>query len=209
MSKSTFMQWLDELINPLNARIQRDIAAMRDDQALLKNSLVPLRPEELDLLSSQYLPQEAKKRKKKAPEKGIFATIYQEPFIAWSYQAYDDKDKQAVLVAQTYRQEYLYKRKGREVEIVIGPYRVGILTANGQLISSRKRETLAQFGKGNGSFLPILTYGREVGALVLPSDTSLPMPRAFAYLVADMNENERELFLSMAILQMVRWKTDL
>lgn len=206
MSKSSLMQWLDELLNPLNARMQRDIAEMREDLAKQKGMLIPLHlQEELELLSSQYLPPAGKSRKKRAPESGLFATIYQEPAIAWSYRLYPDKARQAILVACTAHQEYLYKFREQEVEIVIGPYRVGSLTAARQLISSRKRELLAQYGKGNTSYMPILVYGREVASLVLPSETPVPMPRTFAYLM-EMNENERELLMSLTILEMVRWR---
>lgn len=206
MSKSSLMQWLDELLNPLNARMQRDMAEMREDLAKWKETLIPLHlQEELELLSSQYLPLGGKSKKKRTPESGLFATIYQEPAIAWSYRLYPDKARQAILVARTAEQEYLYKFREQEVEIVIGPYRVGSLTAARQLISSRKRELLAQYGKSNTSYMPVLVYGREVASLVLPSETPAPMPRAFAYLM-EMNENERELLISLTILEMVRWR---
>lgn len=206
MSKSSLMQWLDELLNPLNARMQRDMAEMREDLAKRKEMLIPLHlQEELELLSSQYLPLGGKPKKKRAPESGLFTTIYQEPAIAWSFRLYPDKSRQALLVALTAHQEYLYKFREQEIEIVIGPYRVGSLTASRQLISSRKRELLAQYGKGNSSYMPIQVYGREVASLVLPSETPVPMPRTFAYLM-EMNENERELLMSLTILEMVRWR---
>lgn len=204
MAEFSLVQWLEDLLNPLAARITRDMASMRNDLAPWKEKLVPIMPGEWDLLSSQYVSQSGRRRKG-GPLKGLFSSIYQEPVIAWSYREYQDKNNSALLAARTCKQEYLYKRSGKEVEVVIGPYRVGTLISDGRLISSRKKELLAQLGKGNGTYIPVLVYGREVGAIALPSDTPVPMPRAFAF-VLDMAENEMELFLSLAIYELVRQK---
>ncbi|MBK6621626.1 MAG: hypothetical protein IPH04_15095 [Saprospirales bacterium] len=204
MAEFSLIKWLEDLINPLAARISRDMAAMRNELAPWKEKLVPIMPGEWDLLSSQYVPQDGRRRKG-APLKGLFSTIYQESVIAWSYREYQDQNHTALLVARTCKQEYLFKRVGREVEVVIGPYRVGALSADGRLISSRKKELLAQLGKPNGTYIPVLVYGHEVGAIALPSDTPVPMPRAFSF-VQDMAENEMELFLALAIYELVRQK---
>jgi len=204
MAEFSFFQWLEDLIDPLSARITRDLASMRNDLAPWKEKLVPILPKEWELLSSQYIPQDRRKRKG-APEKGLFATIYQEPVIAWSYKDYSGRTRSSLLVARTSKQEYLYKRTGTETELIIGPYRVGAIGADGKLISSRRRELLAQLDRSTGTYIPVMVYGKEVGAIALPGDTPVPMPRAFPF-VHQMAENEMELFLSLAIYELVRQK---
>ncbi|MBK8492653.1 MAG: hypothetical protein IPL49_17630 [Saprospirales bacterium] len=200
------LKWLDDLLNPLTKRMGRDMEEMRQELAPWKETLVPLAPKEWELLSSYHFPQGGgRKRRKKAPESGLFGTIYQEPVVAWSYKEYPGKGNPAILVARTYGQEYLYKRMGQDVELVIGPYLVGVLLPDGRLVSSRKKELLAKIGQPNGNYQPIWIYGREAGAITLPGESLAPFPRAFAFLV-EMNDTERELFLAVAILELVRQK---
>lgn len=204
MAEFSFFQWLEDLIDPLSGRITRDLASMRHDLAPWKEKLVPIMPREWELLSSYYIPQERRKRKG-APEKGLFSTIYQEPVIAWSFKDYPGKKQTSLLVARTSKQEYLYKRTGSDTELIIGPYKVGTIGSDGKLISSRKRELLAQLDRATGTYIPVMVYGKEAGAIALPGDTYVPMPRAFAF-VNEMAENEMELFLSLAIFELVRQK---
>lgn len=91
------------------------------------------------------------------------------------------------------------------MELGIGPYLVGVLFPDGRLISSRKKELLARIGPTNGNFLPIRVYDREVGAIALPGESEAPFPRAFAFLV-EMNDKEQELFLALALFELVRQK---
>ena len=205
MAKSPILTWLDNLINPLNSRIQRDIETLRKELEVHREELIPLRQEERDLLSSQFVPMTGKKRRRRGPTEGFFSTIYHEPVIAWHYKAYHDAAKHALLIARSQRQEYVFRIKNENTELFIGPYLVGVLTSSGRLISSKKRETLAQYGVRNNSYQPIIVYGKDAGALILPAESQAPMPRAFGFL-NEMTDIEWDLFLALALVEMVRWK---
>jgi hypothetical protein len=205
MSKLPIIQWIEDILNPLPGKMRRDMEAMRAENTEWQEKLESIPSDEWDLLSRQFIPQPGQKKRKNAPLKGLFCTIYQEPLIAWSYKAYKEAGGKAfILTACTRSQTYLYKNTGGgSTEIAIGPYRVGDLLPDGRLISSRKKELLAVAGKGNGTYTPITVYGREVGGVVIPQETQAPMPRAFAFL-SELDDKERDLFLSMAILLLVR-----
>ena len=204
MARFSPLKWLDDLLNPISRRMSRDMEIMRQELASWKDKLVPLAPGEWELISSHHFPIGGRKRRRKKPTIGMIGTIYQEPVAVWDYKAYPGKGDPAVLVVRTHAQEYLYKIQGPDVELVIGPYLVGLLRGTGKLYSSRKKVLLARMGPVNGNYLPIQAYDREVGAVALPSDSEAPFPRAFAFMVNDMNENERELFLALGLWEVVR-----
>ena len=199
------LKWLDELLNPLNKRMARDIEELRHSLESWKETLVPLAPQEWELLSSHHFSLSNRKKRKKALENGFFGTIYQEPVAVWHFKHYQGKGDPAILAVRTQRQEYLYKMTGGHTEMVIGPYLVGTLLQDGRLVSSRKKELLARIGPANGNFLPVRVYDREVGAIALPGESLAPFPRAFAFMV-EMNDKEQELFLALALLELVRQK---
>ncbi len=187
-------------------KIKADLKEMQQEMdGWLKESLVPIGREELELFSLNQLNQTIKKRAT-LRAKGIFTTIYNEPILAYSYKKYvSSKGINALLYARTAHHHYAYWVKGKEIQILIDNKLTGVLLENGVLYDERKR-ALAAINRNQAEVAPVLVNNREVASVVkteLSKGQSLS-PRAFQFVKPDMNEEEEKLFLALATLELVQ-----
>lgn len=165
--------------------------------------LVPWSREELEQLSLNQINRSSKKRIIQS-SKGIFTTIYHEPVIAYSYRTYLAKGENALLYARTSENEFIYRIKKGQIELVVDNELVGTIGENGILYSYRGGKPLAQINvQSNDLLLPVKVHEREVGSVLNPSRSRRSNARAFEFL-SDMKKEEEKMFLSLAILQMVK-----
>ncbi|RMG80228.1 MAG: hypothetical protein D6714_15065 [Bacteroidetes bacterium] len=188
---------------PGKSRLQKDLQKLKSEIEPWVSELVPLDEKELELLSLNQINRKRKKGIVKTA-KGIFTSIYQEPMIAYAYKKYVSSGKNALLYARTAKHEYIFRIKDDEVEIVIDDHLAGVMKKDGRFYGAKSKTLLAQVNQGSDELLlPVLVRDKEVGSIVNPAKATSPIPRAVQYL-SEMDEDEKSLFMSFAILEMVQ-----
>lgn len=192
-----------ENFKPGRKKIQHDLKQIKAELKPLVFNLVPWSREEMEQLSLNQINRSAKNKVVKAA-KGVFTTIYHEPVIAWAYRGYLGKTPNALLYARTSNQEFVYRLKDGEVEMVIGDQLVGTINASGTLHAYNTSKQLAQVGQQSDElYLPVKINDKLVGSLAKSEWSKKPNPRAF-HMLGGMDKPEEELFLSLALLEMLR-----
>ncbi|MBI1223770.1 MAG: hypothetical protein GC192_00920 [Bacteroidetes bacterium] len=199
---TVFMKTLQNY-KPGRAKIQADLKKIRAELAPLVAHLVPWTDEEMEQLSFNQIKKSIKNGLVKS-SKGVLTTIYHEPVIAWAYKKYVSKKENGLLYARTSNQEFIYRIKNGEVEMVVGENLVGILNEKGQLVSHKGNKLLAQVNKNEDNLtLPLLINNKLVGSLSNPERNQRGNNRAFQHLMK-MNKEEEEIVLSLSILELVK-----
>lgn len=190
---------------PSKNKIQEDIRQMRAEIEPFVNQLVPLDNEELELFSLNQLNQSLKKGIT-TQLKGIYTSIYQEPLVAYSYKKY--LGGYALLYARTATREIIYKISKKETKVAVNQNYYGTVR-NGALYGKNKRQALAQVNRNSNELaLPILVENQEIAMLNPLSINNTPQPRAFRYVKDNINEEQEQAFMTLAILEMVRGQVD-
>jgi len=188
---------------PGRSKIQADLKTMRVELAPLVSDLVPVTKEEMEQLSFNQIKKSVKNGLVKS-SKGVLTTIYHEPVVAWSYKKYVGKTENGLLLARTKNQEFIYRVKNGEVEMVVGDNLLGTLNDRGALMSHKGNKQIAQINKNEDNLvLPVLVNNKLVGTMSNPMRKQKGNTRAFQHLV-NMNEEEQELVLTLSILEMVK-----
>lgn len=194
-------------LNPGRARIQADLKKIRAELAPLVADLVPWTAEEMEQLSFNQIKKSIKSGLVKT-SKGVLTTIYHEPVIAWAYKKYVSRGENGLLYARTSNQEFIYRIKNGEVEMVVGDELKGILNQSGTLVSHKGNKQLAQINKNQDNLtLPVLVNNKLMGSLSNPDRNKRKNTRAFQHLMK-MDKEEEELVLSLSILEMVKREID-
>jgi hypothetical protein len=188
---------------PGRNKIQQDLKQIKAELQPWVADLVPWSREEMEQLSLQQMNRSSRKGVVRTA-KGIFTTIYHEPVIAWSYRKYLSPSENALLYVRTSDNEFIYRIKNQEVEMVIGNILVGTLRADGVLYSAKGNKQLAQINPNSEELLlPVKVNEKRVGSLTNPNKSDKANARAFQYL-SDMNKEEEQLFMALSILEMTR-----
>jgi hypothetical protein len=188
---------------PGRKKIQKDLQQIRADLKPVIAELVPWSREEMEQLSFNQVKRTSRKRVITSAQ-GVFTTIYHEPVIAWAYKKYVSPKENALLYIRTSRNEFIYRIKNEEVEVVIDDQLVGKIDAAGRLFNYKGTKQLAQINRQSEELLLPVTLGeKEIGSLINPARTNKSNPRAFQ-LLSSMEKAEEEIFLSLAVLEMVR-----
>lgn len=190
-------------LQPGRKKVQQDLQRLKSDLQPLVADLVPWSKEEMEQLSLNQVNKTGSHKMSKQA-KGVFTTIYHEPVIAWSYKGYLGKAPNALVYARTSSQEFIYRLKNGETEIVIGDQLVGKLDANGTLLAHANQKPIAQVSAHKDKrYLPVKVNNRTVASIAKSEWDKKPNPRAFN-LLGDMDKQEEELFLSLALLEMLK-----
>ena len=193
--------------NPGRVRIQADLKKIRAELAPLVADLVPWTEEEMEQLSFNQVKKSIKNGLVKT-SKGVLTTIYHEPVIAWAYKKYVSRKENGLLYARTSNQEFIYRVKNGEVEMVVGDEFLGILNQKGELVSNKGKKQLAQIIKDEDNLtLPVRVNNKLVGNLANPDRKQKGNTRAFQQL-AKLDKKEEELVLSLSILELVKREID-
>lgn len=194
---------------PGERKLQADLKKMREEIAQYGGELAPISKEELDLFAVDQVNRVLKKRAV-LTAKGIFTTIYHEPVAAYSYKRYVSSKLNALLYVRTSEREFVYRFKGKEVQIVVNGQPLGTIKENGVLYSARDGKLLARVNPETAGLLPVVTKERELGSITatLPSGKPALRTRAFEFVKDNLNDEEEKLFLSIALMELVRRSVD-
>lgn len=188
---------------PGRSRIQADLKKIRAELAPLVADLVPWSTEEMEQLSFNQIKKSIKNGLVKS-SKGVLTTVYHEPVIAWAYKKYVSRKENGLLYARTSNQEFIYRIKNGEVEMVVGEHLVGILNQTGTLVNQKGNKQLAQIIRNQDNLtLPLKVNNKLVGTMSNPDRNQKGNTRAFQYLTK-MDKEEEEIALSLSILEMVK-----
>ena len=137
--------------------------------------------------------------------KGIFTSIYHEPVMAYSYKEYMGPGKNALLYVRTGGQEFVYRATKKGIDVLIDREKVGTLREDGGLYNKKGNRMLAQINRDAGEFLPVLVNNREVAnvARLNKEESTKVGQRAFEFVREDMTQEEKDVFLSLAVLEVI------
>ncbi len=199
---TVFMKTLQNY-RPGRTKIQADLKKLRTELAPLVADLVPWTEEEMAQLSFTQIKKSIKNGLVKT-SKGVLTTVYHEPVIAWAYKKYVSRKENGLLYARTSKQEFIYRIKNGEVEMVVGEQIVGTLNQKGVLVNQKGNKQLAQINRNeNNLTLPLLVNDKLLGSLANPDRKQKGSTRAFQNLMK-MDKSEEEIVLSLSILEMVK-----
>ncbi len=189
---------------PGNKRLQADLDKMKEDMDKWADELVPLTREEMELFSFNQEKQVVRKGLTKTA-KGVFTSIYHEPVLAYSYKEYLGPSKTGLLYARTGNSEYVYRIRKKGIDVFVDKEQLGTLKENGILYAGRKNRMLARINREAGELLPVLVNEREVANIArLKKEGSTKLSqRAFEFVKQDMNQEEKDAFLSLAVLEVI------
>lgn len=189
--------------NPGNKRVQKDLDKMKADIDKAGFDLVPIDEGELELFSTNQIKQLLKKRIVTTAS-GVFTTIYDEPVLAYSYKKYVSSGHNAILYVRTANHEYAYRIKKGTIRVVVDNAVVGTLKEDGVLYSAKNQKMLAKVNREQERQLPVLVNNKEAGNLAKrPKGSAKLNERAFEFVRDDLSKDERNIFLSLAALEMV------
>jgi len=191
---------------PGNKKIQTDLKKIQEEIDSLSIDLVPLDVEELEQVSYGQELQTAKRRFTKSG-RGVFTTIYHEPVIAYSYKKYAGSKIQGLIFAKTTQYQFAYLIRKNGVQVVLNKDLLGTFQEDSGVLydGGRRKVALAQISKGPEGIDPVVIGKREVASLnPINLGKEVLSQRAFAFIKSDINVEEIRLFLSVAVLRMVK-----
>jgi hypothetical protein len=193
-------------VSPNYKRVQKDLKVLQTEmQTWLKYELVPIGRQELELFSVNQLLQTIKKGFT-ITARGVFATIYNEPVLAYSYKQYVGKGVHALLYARTAQYHYAYWLKGKEIQVLIDNKMIGALRENGVLYNEKERPLARINYNVHPDLAPVVVQDREVASIVKSAirKGDILSPRAFQFVKSDITEEEEKLLLALATLELVQ-----
>ena len=192
-------------VKPSKRKVQEDLKKMKEELTALSKDLIPITKEELELFSQKQINQ-IKKRRSTANAQGVFTTIFDEPIVAYAYKKYNTSGTNALLYARTSDHEFAYRIENGEIKIVADNKLVGVLKPNGVLYGGQKQRMLARINREGEELIPVIINEKEVGNLTKalpPAKNNNVNSRAFEFIRDDMDPEEKKVFLSLALYELV------
>jgi len=187
---------------PNAKKIVSDLNELKQEIQAWVPTLVPWTPANMELLSYEQTNNTIKKGLSKTA-KGTFNTVYHEPLFAYSYKQYVSSGNNALLYAQTSKNEFAFRIQKKEVAISIDNEYAGLLKADGLFYGGPKQTLIARINKDDALKLkPIIIGDKEVASIVNPAKAAVPNPRALKFIVP-MEAEQEKIFLALAILEIV------
>ncbi len=190
---------------PGERKVKADLAKMRAEIAGYGGELAPIDKEELDLFAVEQVHRVLKKRAV-FTAKGVFTTIYHEPVAAYSYKRYVSSKLNALLYVRTAEREYVYRFRDKQVQIILDSKPLGTIKENGVLYSAHDGRMMARINPETAGLLPVVTKDRELGSITAlqPAGKAALNTRAFEFVKDNLNDEEETLFLSIALMELVK-----
>ena len=196
---------------PNERKVKADLQKMRDEIAQYGGELAPIDKQELDLFAVEQVQRTLKKRAV-LTAKGVFTTIYHEPVAAYSYKRYVSSKLNALLYVRTAEREFVYRFKGKEVQIILNKQPLGTIKENGVLYSAQDGSMLARINSETAGLLPVVSKDRELGSITARNLPAAAKPglqsRAFEFVNDNLNDQEETLFMSIALMELVKRSVD-
>lgn len=192
-------------VAPNYKKVQKDLKALQAEMNdWLKEELVPIGREELELFSTNQLHQTVTKGFT-FKARGVFATVYNEAVLAYNFKRYVATGVNALLYARTAHHDYAYWLKGKEIQVLIDNKMLGALQENGILYNEKNRP-IARMNFNLPEIIPVLIGEREVASITKAQvrKGDILSPRAFQFIKNDITDEEEKLFLALATLELVQ-----
>ncbi len=192
-------------VAPNYKRVQQDLKTLQTEMdSWLKDALVPIGREELELFSLNQLHQNIKKGFT-LKARGVFATIYNEPVLAYSFKSYIASGVNSLMYARTAQYEYAYWLKNKEIQVLIDNKLLGALREDGILYNEKNRP-IAQIHYNHAEVAPVSVYDREVASITKAQvrKGDILSPRAFQFVKPNITDEEEKIFLALATLELVQ-----
>ena len=199
---------------PSRRKVQDDLQRMKEELKPLTEGLVPITKEEMDLFSKAQMKQVVHKNML-YKARGVYTSIYHEPLIAYSFKKYFSSELDAILYVRSADHEFAYRFKKGAIQVIMDQKVVGTLRQNGVLYGGQNNRMIARINRNTTEqLIPIIVGEREVGNVLplqaLPSQTDQNLNnRAFDFVKADLTPQEKEIFLSLGLLEVVSQQLDL
>jgi len=188
---------------PSSNKVKEDIKVMKKEIEPWIDQLVPWGTEEIALLSQTQVNKSLKKGIV-TTVKGIFNSIYQEPMLAYTYKKYVAPKRNAILYVRSSHREFMYRFKGDRIQLKIDNQLVGTIDRTGKLYRAKDNQLMARIDREKDILvLPIIIGNKEGGSMLRPGKSNNANARAFEEVV-DLGKDEEAIFLSLAILELVR-----
>jgi len=190
-------------LNPGKAKVQADFRKIQAELVEMRSKLVPWSDEDRSLLSLNRKPYQEKTGNVKSAN-GTFISIYQEPMVHFAYKRYLGKKKEnAIMVALTSHNEYLYRIKNNKVEVALNGKYLGGITPDFALISDKKKQMAKIQTTVKGDYYPIIIEGRDIGSVGDVKKARKVNPRTFE-LLAELSPNEEKKMLALVLYFLIR-----
>lgn len=132
---------------------------------------------------------------------GVFTTIFHEPVLAY---VSIKNGANTVTLARTSDREFIYRQKGREIEIWLNGQPFGVLVDGALLAAGRGSRLLAQLEAGKDETQTPVLIGNGTAAAIAKSGRGAgPNPRALT-LMRDLGPEEENALLALTIQEMTR-----
>lgn len=190
---------------PSVKKIASDVEKMQALMAPTTSNLVPWTIEEMSLLSLEQVDRFKKKRITTVVQ-GTLVSIYQEPMVIYTYKRYASKKENALIFARTSNRTFEYRIKNDTIQIKVNNELIGELKTNGVLYKNKRM--LAKINQSVEGYNPILLIDRkgntkELGHVADKKSTEVINPRALQLVDSKMNKQEEDVFLSLALLDVI------
>jgi len=193
--------------NPNNKKISKDLKILIEEVEPWKEDLIPVKKEDLHILSYNQKNNELKKGAITSA-KGVFLSIYQEPMIVYNYKRYfSSSEKNALLFARTSKLNLVIRTSKNSTTITANNNNLGKLAEDGQFyFSNKERKAAGRLNKTAGAeTFSIELGGDEVAQIRNPLlvNNANPNPRVFEQLSKNISDVQAIVLLSLAIMEMV------
>lgn len=204
MAGTAAMYRLVQNFQPGKQKVRKDLAAMQEELKPVIPELIPIKKDELELLSRNQI-NESRKKRVTTKGKGVFTSIYQEPMIAWSMRKYLGSERNSLVYARTANHEFFLRSKSKETTISVDNQVALRLMKDGKMLDGRGKKVVGYLYQESESDPQIAVYvGRkEVAAIQHIPETTNPQPRVFNY-VSDVDPGEQLALLAMTIAYLTK-----
>jgi hypothetical protein len=192
-------------LRPSVKKIANDVKKMKALMAPTTSKLVPWSIEEMSLLSLEQVDRFKKKRITTVVQ-GTLVSIYQEPMATYTYKRYASRKENALIFARTSNRSFEYRIKDGTIQIKVNNELIGELRTNGVLYQNKRM--LARINQSVEGYNPIFLLDRkgnmkELGHVADKKNEEAINPRALQLVDNKMNKQEADVFLSLALLDVI------
>ncbi len=187
---------------PNKNKMSTDLLKLKADLSRFSGKMVKLAQEDIELLSLNI---EEKDGRLSRGQSGSFVSIYHEPVLGYSYKVYPANNQFAALWVTTAEDEFVYRITPDQTHIQVNGSDWGEIKDDG-VFYRKDKGTKTQLIEKIGGGYTIVKIGDKVAGHVLSisSNNNDVNPRAFDLVDGHLSNEERQTFLALAFLLMVR-----
>lgn len=189
-------------IPPGNARINKDLAIMRQLTKPMADQIIPWEEEkELELMALKV---DIKKQKRGMDQMvlGQVHSIYFEPMVTFAYRDYVKGAREALLYCRTRDVEFVYRIKKKDIDVFLNGNHVAIIDQQGKMFGLKSRSALGGIKPYSSDLLSIMVLDREAGHLFNPLRPHSDVQRAF-FLMTRLTDEEERIFLALGLYELI------